>query len=51
MLLYIDPGSSGMLAQVIIGAVLAVGVFFRSVRERVKGIFGKRKNEDPPQVL
>ncbi len=48
MLLYIDPGSSGLLTQVIIGAVLAVGVFFRGIRDRIGGFFRGRKSEDEP---
>ncbi len=47
-LFYIDPGSSGLLTQVIIGAVLAVGVFFRSARARIGDFFQRRKKADEP---
>jgi hypothetical protein len=36
ILLYIDPGSSGYLVQIIIGSVLAVLFFFKSAWMQVK---------------
>lgn len=45
-LLYIDPGSGSFLVQAIIGGVLAVGVFFKSVRYRIAAMFGRRKADD-----
>ena len=51
MLFYIDPGAGGQLLQIIIAAVLAIGVFFGALKERILGLFRRRKPEaeKPPK--
>jgi len=46
--LYIDPGSGSYLIQVIIAAILGVGVYFRTIRARIKAFFGGRKKMPDP---
>jgi hypothetical protein len=46
MLIYIDPGSGSILAQVIIGAILSVVYFFKNIRNYIKSIFSRTKNEN-----
>lgn len=51
ILLYLDPGSGSFLLQAVIGGVLAVGVFFKSIRYRLMAMFGKpKKDEDNPTI-
>jgi hypothetical protein len=47
-MLYIDPGSGSYLVQVIIGAVLGIAFFFRSIWAYIKSIFIKpeKKKDD-----
>jgi hypothetical protein len=47
-LLYIDPGSSSYLVQVIIAAVLGVVFYFKAIWWRIKLFFGGRKKEEQP---
>tara|TARA_B100001093_G_C25928300_1_gene635770 strand:+ start:34 stop:243 length:210 start_codon:yes stop_codon:yes gene_type:complete len=42
---YIDPGTGAVIIQAIIGAVVAVTVFFGNIKKRLKKIF-KFKNKD-----
>jgi hypothetical protein len=49
-LLYIDPGSGSYLLQVIIGAVLGVAVYFKTILHKVKMFFGKGKKEQEPET-
>lgn len=41
-LLYIDPGSSSMLIQIIAAAVASIMIFFRQIRLFIKNIFTKK---------
>lgn len=43
---YIDPGSGGMVLQVIVGAVVGVGVALKMSWRRILGWFGRR-DRDP----
>lgn len=40
---YLDPGSGSMLIQIILGAVLGVGVLVRVFWANIKGFFTKDK--------
>lgn len=40
--LYIDPGSSSMLVQALIGIGLGAIVFFKNIRHSVSGFFRKK---------
>lgn len=42
--LYIDPGSGSMLIQMLIGAAVAVGVFFKRIKIAFLQLF-KKKNK------
>ena len=44
---YLDPGSGGMLLQMLIGSVMAVGLFFHQTIARALGLFrrGRRPAE------
>ena len=44
-LLYIDPGSGSLLLQFIMGAFLAIAVFFKTIRYKIMSIFGRKKDE------
>jgi len=60
---YLDPGSGSMLIQLVIGAVLGLGVFLRVFWKNIKKFFSKGKDsieeaidptsviDDPTQVL
>jgi hypothetical protein len=42
--LYIDPGSGSMLIQMLIGAAVAAGIFFRKIKTFLLQLF-KRKDK------
>lgn len=42
--LYIDPGSGSMLIQMLIGAAVAIGVFFKKIKIAFLQLF-KKKNK------
>jgi hypothetical protein len=47
ILLYVDPGSTSYLLQVIIAAIVGVAVYFKTIWWRIKSIFtkgGKKEN-------
>ena len=41
---YIDPGTGGIVLQVIIGAIAAIGIFFNKVKIKIKDKFKKLKS-------
>ena len=43
-LLYLDPGSGSLLLQFIIGIVLGISVFFKTIRYKIRSFFGRRKD-------
>lgn len=43
---YIDPVTGSFILQGLVAAFAAVMVFFRSVREKVLGLFGKKSSDD-----
>ncbi|MFI5221756.1 MAG: hypothetical protein ACHQK8_05485 [Bacteroidia bacterium] len=44
ILCYLDPGNTSLIVQVIIGTVLGVGFFFKSITWRVKSFFIKLRS-------
>lgn len=42
---YIDPGSGGMVLQVIVGAIVGVGVALKMSWRRILGWFGRRDRD------
>lgn len=53
---YLDPGSGSMLIQLIIGAVLGLGVFIRIFWKNIKGFFTGSKSSvgevaDPTAIV
>ncbi len=47
--LYLDPGSGAALLQVLIGALLAIGIAVRLFWSRIKSVFPSKKNPQDPQ--
>jgi hypothetical protein len=45
-LLYIDPGSSSMLIQLIAASIAGIAIFFKRIKLFIKSIFSK-KDKDP----
>ena len=43
---YLDPGSSSILIQLLIGAAAAAGLVIASLWSRIKAIFGKKEEKD-----
>jgi hypothetical protein len=43
---YLDPGSGSFIIQILIAALLGLGVAFRASWGRIKEFFGKKKSED-----
>ena len=48
--LYIDPGSGSYLVQVIVAALLGIGMFFKNIKLYIKSLFhrGPKKPKDNP---
>lgn len=46
ILLYVDPGSTSYLLQVIIAAVVGVAVYFKTIWWKIKSIFSKGAKKD-----
>lgn len=46
ILLYVDPGSTSYLLQVIIAAIVGVAVYFKTIWWKIKSIFSKGDNKD-----
>lgn len=46
-LAYLDPGSGSILIQLLIAAVLAIGVALRASWGNIKKLFGKGKTAEP----
>ena len=44
MFLYFDPGLGALILQFLIAAVAGIALFYRSVLEKIKSIFGVKKN-------
>ena len=45
MFLYFDPGLGALILQFLIAAVAGVALFYRSVLEKIKSIFGMKKTQ------
>jgi len=43
---YLDPGSGSFILQILIAALLGIGVAFRASWSRIKGFFTRKKSED-----
>ncbi len=43
---YFDPGSGSILLQILLAAVLGIGLAVRASWGRIKGLFGKKKSDD-----
>jgi hypothetical protein len=44
--LYLDPGSGSFLIQLLIAAVLGLGIALRASWGKIKGLFGKKPAAD-----
>ncbi|WKZ41460.1 MAG: hypothetical protein QY328_05340 [Anaerolineales bacterium] len=45
-LVYLDPGSGSIILQLILAAILGIGVFVRVQWSRIKSLFGRKDNND-----
>ena len=43
---YLDPGSGSFLIQILIAALLGVGIAFRASWGKIRRFFGKKKSDD-----
>jgi len=43
---YLDPGSGSILLQLILAAILGVGVVLRTQWSKIKGLFGSKDSSD-----
>jgi hypothetical protein len=43
---YLDPGSGSILLQILLAAILGIGVFVRAQWSRIKSWFGKDVNTE-----
>ena len=43
--LYLDPGSGSVLLQVLLAAILGIGIIVRSQWSRLKSLFSKKNTE------
>ena len=43
---YLDPGSGSILLQLILAAILGVGVVLRTQWSRIKSLFGREESSD-----
>ena len=45
--LYIDPGTGGMIIQMLIGVAVTIGVFFRNIKYFILHLFKEKTNHHP----
>ena len=45
VLAYLDPATGSMLLQILLGAAAAVALFWRSLWQRISGLFPSKKAE------
>ena len=46
---YLDPGSGSILIQLLLAAILGLGVMFRSQLAKIKNLFGGKASDDEDQ--
>lgn len=46
---YLDPGSGSILIQLLLAAILGLGVIFRSQLAKLKNLFGGKNDPDEEQ--
>lgn len=49
ILAYLDPGSGSIILQLILAAILGVGVLFRLQWKKIKALFGHKDSENDKQ--
>ena len=47
-ILYLDPGSGSILLQLLIAALAGIGIFIGSRWAKIKKLFGRRQQKNPP---
>lgn len=50
ILLYLDPGSGALIIQALIAGVVGVLMYFKNLKNRILGFFGKKTDADDPSV-
>jgi hypothetical protein len=48
---YLDPGSGSLIIQILIAALLGLGVALRASWGRIKGLFSKKKSDSEDDNL
>jgi hypothetical protein len=48
-LYYLDPGSGSIIIQLVLAAILGLGVLVRSQWRRIKSLFKKQEHDDEDQ--
>lgn len=43
---YLDPGTGSILLQGLLAGLLAIGVFWRKLKDYIKGHFSKKNHDD-----
>jgi hypothetical protein len=46
LLLYIDPGTGSLLLQFLIGIALGASMFFKTIRYKLRSLFGRKKEAE-----
>lgn len=46
LLAYLDPGTGSFVAQIVIGAVVGIGVVVKAFWRNIVGLFSKPKDKD-----
>jgi hypothetical protein len=46
---YLDPGSGSILIQLLLAAILGLGIMFRSQLAKIKSLFGGKDSDDEDQ--
>ncbi len=46
VILYIDPGTGSLLLQLVIGGVVASGLFFKNAWRRIFSVFKKKDDKE-----
>lgn len=50
-LLYIDPGSSSLIIQLLVAGALGISLFFKNIWRTIKSFFVDKKKDDKENEL
>ena len=49
--MYLDPGLGSMIVQIVIAALATAGAALVFLRNRITGVFKKKKQDDAPETM